>query len=78
MLNQLEQTVSADEQAGAIPPDIANHVLHNLRGISQGDQGGKQVADLVGYINDWAQQGQISPDAASTLANQLAQLQAMS
>jgi eukaryotic-like serine/threonine-protein kinase len=78
VLNQLEQTISADEQAGAIPPNIANHVLHNLRGVSQGDQGGKQVADLVAYINDRAQPGQISPDAASTLANQLAELQAMS
>jgi hypothetical protein len=82
VLNQIAQAVSADEQAGVIKPDVADHVLHGLQQLAQGqggdgqgqqgDGGGRNMADLVAYINELEQRGEISP-AAADAAQGLAQ-----
>jgi hypothetical protein len=73
VLDQIAQAVSADEQAGVIRPDVANHVLHGLQQLSQGNGGGggRDMADLIAYIKELEQRGEISPataDAAQGLA----------
>ena len=77
VLTALTQTVGSAQQADAIRPNVANHVLHTLRDIAQ-QQGDvtTQVASLVSYISDRAAEGSISQDAAAQLTTELHQLQA--
>jgi len=80
-LSQLTQTITADRQAGAIRPNVANHVLRSLEALSQ-QQGADtrdiatQVSDLASYVSDRVDDGGIDPDAATELTTQLEQLQA--
>ena len=81
VLDQIAQAVSADEQSGLIKPDVANRVLRGLDQLSQGQGGdgqgdgggggGRNMADLVAYIKQLEQRGEISPasaDAVQSLA----------
>ncbi len=77
VLTAVAQTVGSAQQANAIRPNVANHLLHTLRDIAQrqGDVT-TQVASLVSYVSDRAAEGSISQDAAAQLTAELHQLQA--